>query len=142
MLDGRHGENRLVEQTPGRVRQSGGLLPPGLNRTAGVVQRFEEERKERRRVHLEWRRKVHEVMWKLEDVIKEVIRTAPVNSRTRKRARVELKALWRLRECEEHEAMREGVRMEEGTKRVRIAADSAREAEEEQCSRFRPVTPL
>ena len=63
-------------------------MPPGLNRTAGVVQRFEEEREERRRVHLEWRRKVHEVMWKLEDVdvIEEVIGTAPVGSQTRERA--------------------------------------------------------
>ena len=106
-------------------------MPP---RTAGVVQRFEEEREERRRVHLEWRRKVHEVMGKLEDVIEEVIRTAPVNSQTRKRARVELKALWRLRECEEHEEVRERMQREEGTKRVRKAADSAGEAEEEWAS--------
>ena len=45
-----------------------------------------------------------------------------------------MKALRRLRECEKHEAMREGVRMKEWTKRVRTAADSARAAEEEWAS--------
>ena len=107
-----------------------GLLPP---RTAGVVQRFEEEEEEeeRWRVHIEWRRKVHEVMGKLEDITMEVIRTAPANSRTKKLARVELKTLRRLRECEEHEEKRERVQREEGTKRVRRAAESTGEAEEE-----------
>ena len=136
-VDGRQGEDRLVEQTPGRVRQSGGLLPP---RTAGVVQRFEEERGERIEVHLEWRRKGHEVMGELEDVIEEVIRTAIFNNQTRKRARVELKALRRLRECEEHEEMRERAHREEGTKRVRKAAHSAGEAEEEWASALQGQT--
>lgn len=112
-------------------------MPP---RTAGVVQRFEEERGERIEVHLEWRRKGHEVMGELEDVIEEVIRTAIFNNQTRKRARVELKALRRLRECEEHEEMRERAHREEGTKRVRKAAHSAGEAEEEWASALQGQT--
>ena len=58
-------------------------------------------------------------------------RPAPPSSRTRKRARCELKALQRLREGEENVAMREEAHMEGVTERVRIAADSARAAEGE-----------
>ena len=88
-LDGRQVESRLAEQAPGGLHQTG-LLPP---RTAGVVQRLVEEEEELWRVHIEWRRKVHEVMGKLEGVTREVIRTAPANSQIRKLARVELKTL-------------------------------------------------
>jgi hypothetical protein len=56
------------------------------------VQRLGEE-EELWRVHIEWRRKVHAVMGKLEGVTREVIRTAPANSQIRKLARVELKTL-------------------------------------------------
>ena len=59
VVNGRHREHR--EQAPGRVRQSSGLLPPDLNRTADIEQKFAEERAERVRIHFEWRRKVHEV---------------------------------------------------------------------------------
>ena len=78
----------MAEQAPGGLHQTG-LWPP---RTAGVVQRLGEE-EELWRVHLEWRRKVHEVMGKLEGVTREVIRTAPANSQIRKLARVELQTL-------------------------------------------------
>ena len=55
-------------------------------------------------------------MGKLEAVIEEVFETAPAGSKTRKRARVELKALRRLRECEKHEAVREGYEWGRGRK--------------------------
>ena len=75
-LDGRQVEDRLSEQAPRGLHQTG-LLPP---RTAGVVQRLVEEEEELWRVHIEWRRKVHEVMGKLEGITREVVRTAPANS--------------------------------------------------------------
>ena len=81
---------------------------PPVNRTAEIEEKFAEEKAERVRKYYEWRRKVKEVMGKLEAVIVEVIEKAPPGSRTRKRARCELKALQRLREGEENEAMREG----------------------------------
>ena len=71
------------------------------------------------RLHVEWRRKVHEVMGKLKDATEEVIRTAPVNSRIRKLARVELKTLQRLMECEER-AGEEGVDAEGGGSDIRV----------------------
>ena len=105
-----------------------GRLPP---RTASVVQRLVEEEEELWRTQVEWRRKVHGVMGKLKGVTEEVIRTAPANSRIRKLARVELKTLQRLMECEEHEEARERMQREEAAQRVMRVAESTGEAEEE-----------
>jgi hypothetical protein len=105
-----------------------GLLPP---QTTGVVQRLVEEEEELWRTHVEWRRKVHDVMEKLRSVTEEVIRTAPANSRIRKQARVQLKTLQRLMECEEHEEARERMQREEAAQRVMRVAESTGEAEEE-----------
>ena len=89
---------------------------------------FAKAEAERKREYYEWRRKVNGVMGELEVIIVEVIKEAPPGSRTKKRARCELKALQRLREGEANGAMREEAHMEEVTKRIRIAADSARAA--------------
>ena len=126
-LDGRQVESRLAEQAPRGLHQTG-RLPP---RTASVVQRLVEEEEELWRTHVEWRRKVHGVMGKLKGVTEEVIRTAPANSRIRKLARVELKTLQRLMECEEHEEARERMQREEAAQRVMRVAESTGEAEEE-----------
>ena len=126
-LDGRQVESRLAEQAPRGLHQTG-RLPP---RTASVVQRLVEEEEELWRTHVEWRRKVHDVMGKLKGVTEEVIRTAPANSRIRKLARVELKTLQRLMECEEHEEARERMQREEAAQRVMRVAESTGEAEEE-----------
>ena len=82
------------------------------------VQRLVDEEVELWRLHVEWRRKVHEVMGKLKDATEEVIRTAPVNSRIRKLARVELKTLQRLLECEERAEKREWMQREEAANPV------------------------
>ena len=50
---------------------------------------------------------MNEVMGKLEDIINEVIEKAPHGSRTRKKARSELKALERVREEEANVAVRD-----------------------------------
>jgi hypothetical protein len=77
-----------------------------------------EEEVELWRLHVEWRRKGHDVMGKLKDVTEEVIRTAPINSRIRKLARVELKTLQRLMECEERAEKREWMQREEAANPV------------------------
>jgi hypothetical protein len=119
VMDGRHVGG--LEQTAGEVRRQGGLLPPlpSLNRTAEIEGEFAKDKAERKRKYYEWRQKVNGVLEKLEAIIVEVIRDAPVGSRTRRLARCELKALQRLREGEANEAVREEAHMEEATKRMR-----------------------
>ena len=121
--EGRQAKNNVQQQ----LHQTG-LLPP---RTASIVQRQVEEEQELWRTHVEWRRKVHDVMEKLKGVTEEVIRTAPANSQIRKLARVELKTLQRLMECEEHEEARERMQREGAAQRVMRIAESTGEAEEE-----------
>ena len=99
-----------------------------MNRTAEIEEEFAKDKAERKRKYHEWRQKVNGVLEKLEAIIVEVIRDAPASSRTRRLARCELKALQRLREGEANEAVREEAHMEEATKRMRMAADSARAA--------------
>ena len=109
-----------------------GLTDAGVRHMEEViVQRLVEEEEELWRTHVEWRRKVHDVMGKLKGVTEEVIRTAPTNSQIRKLARVELKTLQRLMECEEHEEARERMQREEAAQRVMRVAESTGEAEEE-----------
>jgi hypothetical protein len=126
-LDGRQVEGRQAEQAPRGLHQTG-LLPP---QTASTVRRLVEKEGVLWRRHLEWRQKVHSTMEKLKVVTEEVINTAPANSRTRKKARVQLKTLQRLMECEENEEARERVQREEAAQRVMRVAGATGEAEEE-----------
>ena len=103
-------------------------MPP---QTTGVVQRLVEEEEELSRTHVEWRQKVHSAMEKLKVVTEEVIDTAPANSQTRKKARMQLKTLQRLVECEENAEARERVQREEAAQRVMRVAGATGEAEEE-----------
>ena len=68
------------------------------------------------------------VMGELEDVITKVNEEAPLGSITRKQARSELKALQRVRQEGENVAVRDEAHMEEVSRNVQEAADSARAA--------------
>jgi hypothetical protein len=116
-----------AEQASRGLHQTG-LLPP---RTASVVRRLVETEGVLWRRHLEWRQKVHSAIAKLRVVTEEVISTAPVNSQTRKKARVQLKTLQRIMECEETEEARERIQREEAAQRVMRVARATGEAEEE-----------
>ena len=117
------------EQAVEEVQPPGGLLPPlSTNRTAEIEEQFAEAKAERKRKYTAWRQHVEQVMGKLEAIIVEVVEKAPQGSRTSKKARIELKALQRLREEEENVAMRDEAHMEEVTRNVRQAAVSSRAA--------------
>ena len=118
VTDGQQEEDS--EQAVGEVQQLGGLLPPlSTKRTAEIEEEFVLENAERKRKYASWRQDVEQVLEKLEVVVREVIKEAPRDSMTRKKARSELKALQRVREEEANTlAVRDEAQMQTMSRHV------------------------
>ena len=95
---------------------------------AVALARSEVARIKRMRRYPQWRRDIEPEFERLERVMRQVLAEAPANSRVKKLARYEPKALERMREDEANVATRDEVQILEISRIVLQAAEAARVA--------------